>query len=245
MNQNASLAFFHSYAEEHQWIEDAIRAEARPSQVLRVLEAGCGQRWFANLPDIKLHLTGVDQDAAALDIRKRVHADLDEAILGDLMTVQLPSGAFDIAYNAFVLEHVQDPERLLLNLVHWLKPGGLLVLRIPDRQSVKGFLTHMTPHWFHVLYYRVYKKNPNAGKPGHMPYPTPFGKVVSRVGLNAFCQRHGLQAVAERARSSQVDDNGLLYQSILQLGKLLSFGRLKAEYSDLCMLIRKPGGTQA
>jgi len=244
MNQTATNAFFHSYAGEHQWIEDAIRAAARPGQVLRVLEAGCEQRWFAKLSDIQFHLTGVDQDAAALNIRKRVHADLDEAILGDLMTVQLPSGALDVAYNAFVLEHLQDPERLLLNLVQWLKPGGLLVLRIPDRESVKGFLTHITPHWFHVLYYRIYKNNPNAGKPGHMPYPTPFGKVVSRVGLHAFCQRHGLQIVAERPRASRVDHNGLLYQSVLQLGKLLSFGRLKAEYSDLCMLIRKPGGTQ-
>ena len=54
------------------------------------LEAGCGQRWGVDLSDCHIHLTGVDVDAAALKIRIAKHDDLDEAIVGDLFTIDLP-----------------------------------------------------------------------------------------------------------------------------------------------------------
>ena len=115
-------------------------------------------------------------------------------------------------------------------------------MRIPDRQSVKGFITRVTPHWLHVAYYRMYKRNPNAGKPGHMPYPTPFGRVVSRAGLHRFCREHGMLVEAERPRCSLVDDDGWLYQGVLKVGRWLSLGHLHANYTDLAVLIRKPHG---
>ena len=230
-----------SYADEHRRAEVAIRNEARPHRPLRILEAGCGQRWFADLGGIDYHLTGVDRDAAAMAIRQSRHGDLHEARLGDLLTIDLPSGAFDVVYSSFVLEHVDDPERLLDNMTRWLRPGGLLIVKCPDRQSVKGFVTRVTPHWFHVAYYRFWRRNPNAGKPGHMPYPTPFGRVVSRTGLHAFARRRGLVIEQEFGRSTLVDDAGMVFQTILKLGRVLSFGRLHARYSDLTMFLRKPG----
>ncbi len=235
-----NLSLVSSYADEYQRVEAAIRAEAKPDAPLRILEAGCGQRWFADLSGIDFHLTGVDLDEAAMRIRQTEFGDLDEARIGDLLTIALPAESFDVVYNSYVLEHVSDPDRLLENMLGWLRPGGLLILKIPDRHSVKGFFTRMTPHWFHIAYYRYYRRNPNAGRPGYVPYPTPFGRIVSREGLHRFARERGSIIVDEFGRSTLVDDAGWMFQSALKLGHLLSLGRLHARYSDLTIFLRKP-----
>jgi len=51
---------------------------------LRVLEAGCGQRWPLEVEGRTLHITGVDTDAEAMRIRREKHADLDVEMVADL-----------------------------------------------------------------------------------------------------------------------------------------------------------------
>ncbi|MGH9955766.1 MAG: methyltransferase domain-containing protein, partial [Pyrinomonadaceae bacterium] len=75
-----------------------------------------------------------------------------------------------VIYNSFVLEHIEDASQVLQNSTRWLKPGGIVVLKIPDPDSVCGFITRVTPHWFHVFYYRYLLGARNAGKPGYAPY---------------------------------------------------------------------------
>ena len=72
-------------------------------------------------------------------------------MLGDLRTVCFARNSFDIIYSAYVLEHVPQTERVLLNFLDWIKPGGLIILKFPDRNSVYGFITRLTPHWVHIL----------------------------------------------------------------------------------------------
>src|SRR6185437_11416268 len=68
---------------------------------LRILEAGCGRDWPLHV-SVPYTLTGLDLDPDALAAR----TDLDEAIIGDLRTAELPAHSFDVVYSAFVLEHV-------------------------------------------------------------------------------------------------------------------------------------------
>lgn len=190
MKAQPALSLFRSCHEEHQWAEDAMRAEAKRAgqRSLEILEAGCGQRWFADLSDIDYRLTGIDLDRKALSIRMETLKDLDEAICDDLFTVDIAPKSFDIVYNAFVLEHVEKPLELLARFHSWLRRDGLLILKIPDRCSAKGFVTAHSPYWIHVAYYQYYKGNPNADKPGHMPYPTPFKPDVSCAGIHGACR---------------------------------------------------------
>jgi hypothetical protein len=90
-----------------------------------------------------------------------------------------------------VLEHIDNASQVLENLDNVLKPGGLLLLRLPDRNTVFGFITRLTPFWFHILYRKYIKGDKTAGKPGHGPYPTYYNKVVSRNGIHDFCMSHG------------------------------------------------------
>ncbi|HXS27037.1 MAG TPA: class I SAM-dependent methyltransferase [Steroidobacteraceae bacterium] len=154
---------------------------------LRILEAGCGRHWGLDL-SIPYSLTGIDLDRDALAAR----TDLDQAIVGDLTKAEFPPGSFDVIYCAFVLEHVKGAEQVLERFLRWLAPGGLLVIKVPDRDSAYGFLARVTPFWVHVLTYRWLLGYPEAATPGHGPYPTEYDAVISERGLARFCAAHGL-----------------------------------------------------
>jgi SAM-dependent methyltransferase len=169
-------------------IAQAIRREAKQGRPLRILEAGCGQKWGLDLTGVDYTLTGVDLDPAALRIRRDVTRDLNIAVEGDLRTVDLGGERYDVIYSSFVLEHVPDVARVLARFSDWIMPGGLLVIRVPDPESVHGFLTSSTPHPFHVWYYRQIKKHPHAGEPGHVPYPVYYSDWITRGGIRRFAE---------------------------------------------------------
>jgi len=164
---------------------------------LNILEAGCGNMTGLSLDGIQYTITGVDIDKDALDIRNTQERSLDISIIGDLRDVKIEENRFDVIYNSYVLEHIDGAEGVLSNFVRWLKPGGILVLRIPNRDSVRGFLTRITPFWFHVFYAKHMQGYKDAGKPGFAPYPTYYDKVVSRRGIYEFCTMYGIKVKAE------------------------------------------------
>ena len=94
-------------------ITDQIKGHAIENGELSILEAGCGRRWPFDLEDVHFTLTGIDCDQDALNARKSVVNDLDEAILGDLRTADLPNSKFDIVYCSYVLEHIIGAEAVL------------------------------------------------------------------------------------------------------------------------------------
>jgi SAM-dependent methyltransferase len=237
----SNLELTSSWERDVELIEDFIRQMAPTERALRILEAGCGQRWSLRLDGVKYLLTGVDSDSHALDIRKNVQRDLDEAILGDLRTVEFDAGTFDVIYNAFVLEHIHGAENVLHSFVRWLKPGGLIVIRIPDPDSVQGFVTRVTPHWFHIFYYRYVLKLKTAGLPGYAPFPTYYDSVVSRQGLRKFCEKNNLSITAEFGDGYIRSGEGMIriaIDVIKQIIASLSFGKLSARHTNLLYVLQ-------
>jgi SAM-dependent methyltransferase len=219
-----------------------LRAQGSDESPIAILEAGCGQRWFVRLDGKNFFLTGVDIDKDALEIRKRVYHDLDEAIHGDLRTVEFEQGRFDVVYSSFVLEHISGAEDVLRRMTGWLKPGGIIIVEIPDPDSVKGLITRLTPHWFHVLYYRHILGIKTAGHPGHGPYRTLFDPVISRRGIRDFCNRHGLQLEAEYAYATYGPTKPAVRKLIGMATKLvsvLSLGTVSGQHADLLYVLRR------
>ena len=242
MSGIAELPLTHSWNEESALLERAIRS-AKCDCPLRIMEAGCGQRWDIDIADIDYHLTGVDLDAAALRMRLELVGDLHEAVEGDLRSVEFADSSFDVIYNSYVLEHVAGAEKVLDNFVRWLRPGGIVLLRIPDPYSVHGFMSRATPHWFHVWYFRHVLKRPNAGRPGHAPYPVQYDEVVSRPGIKAYCRDNGLTLLAEYGTGGFVEPGSGIQRQLIgafkRLAVLLSLGRLTSRHRDLLFILRK------
>jgi SAM-dependent methyltransferase len=231
-----------SRAEEHALMREHLERSRPADGSLRVLEAGCGRSWPFDLPDATI--TGVDLDEAALRIRREVRRDLDEAIVGDVCALDFDDRQFDAVYSAYVLEHVPRADLALANFARWVRPGGVIVLKVPDRDSVRGFATRSTPHWVHVLYYRRVLRIANAGTPGHPPYPTCFHPVVSRRGIRDFCAGHGLEVVEERGDGGyrSFAGRGLasrITDAVSRAVAGLSRGRLDAGHTNLVYVLRR------
>lgn len=119
-------------------------AHRQASGAVTLLEAGCGRpggdlgaaRLRADGLDIRV--VGVDHDHPLTRQVSAARADLHSFTLGDLRTVPLPPRSFDIVHCAGLLERIWHVELVLDRFVAALKPGGLLLLRTPDRDCLAG-----------------------------------------------------------------------------------------------------------
>lgn len=230
-----------SLQEENEIVTGLVSAGAARSSPLEILEAGCGRTWSLSLPGVSYRLTGVDLDAHALEARQTLARDLDEAIVGDVRLVSLGSRRFDVVFCAYVLEHVEGAQAALENFARWLKPGGLLILRVPDRDSAFGFVARSTPFWFHVAVWRYVYGSREAGKPGHAPYPAHYDPILGSEELQEFCRTRGL-AIRRMLAHSGLEGTGTLRQlsvAFLRVLGALSWGALPARHNNLTFVIEK------
>lgn len=212
------------------------------ADVINILEAGCGRKWYLDLGDINYKLTGIDISKEALELRKANIGDLDRAIVGDLLEVKLDREEFDIIYNVYVLEHINGAEQVLKNFFSWLKPKGLLILMFPDRDSVLGFITRIVPHCVHILYYKYIVGFSNAGKPGYGPFPTYYDKILSRRAIHDYCHKHDYNIVLEYGRQYNLKKPcwlALVTKAISKFIQYLSFGKFSADHWGLIYVIEK------
>lgn len=240
----ANLVLFTSRSEERALLESSIRQLGLRRSPLAILEAGCGRRWALDLGGLDYLLTGVDLDHKALDHRINQVKDLHHGIVADLRAVELEPGGYDVIFSSFVLEHVQGAVAVLDRFSDWLKPNGLMILRIPDRDSVYGLLTRLTPFWVHVAYKKYIVGYVDAGQPGHGPYPTFHDRVLSRPGILAYCRAHALIIKTERGHGFYIQGGGTIKRLTRLLARMLSalsFGRLAWRHSNLTYVIEKCG----
>jgi len=99
-----------------------------------VLDAGCGEG--ANFSRL-LARNRPGWRFVAIDLGfkdKRPTAPNVWRCVGDLLAMPV-SGPFDIVYNIDVLEHVEEPPRLLAEFAQCLRPGGVLYLHVPAQEQ--------------------------------------------------------------------------------------------------------------
>jgi len=228
-----------SYLEERELLSKQIKENFHAADFVKILEAGCGRRWPLDISGLNYHLTGVDLDRDAIESRKKNEKDLDEVYIGDLRSIQLEKESYDVIYNSFVLEHIKCAERVLDNFFKWLKPNGILILKIPERDCVFSFITRITPHWFHVFYYRYIIKRKNAGKPGYGPYPTFHDRIVSQKGIKGYCKKHGYMILGTYTSNLRVDSLNSFSKMIIKMVEIVSFSKFISDYCCITFVIKK------
>ena len=207
-----------------------------------VLEAGCGSASYLRL-DRAGRLVGLDLSPAQLARNE----SLDERVLGDLQTYRFAPESFDLIITWDVLEHLDRPLAALDNLVAAARPGALLVIGVPNVQSVKGLVTKFTPHWFHRAVFRVtWPDHPRGEDVG--PFPTRLRPSVAAGGLQTYAQRRGLvvrelivyETEGHRNIRRLCHLEGRRWEMVRGLVALLSRERVTASGSDLLLVLEVP-----
>lgn len=243
MTVGTRLQVIDKYLELVELQERAIRRTVGLNGGIEILEAGCGRSWPFKLEGVEYRLTGIDLDADALQHRMDVERDLHKGLVGDLRTVSIQAESFDVIYCSYVLEHIPNPSVVLSQFMKWLRPGGSIIIKIPDPRSAHGFITKVTPHWFHVLFYRYIVGYKEAGQPGHGPYETFYDVAVSRPGIREFCRLNGLSVelevgIADMAKYGRW--KRWIVRSARRMISVASFGSLSSRHGNLLFVLAKP-----
>jgi SAM-dependent methyltransferase len=217
-------------------------AAENSGQQIAILHAGCTTAEDLGADPLRaagarLSVSLIDEDNEVTRAAVGQHPNMSEAVLGDLRTVPLPPRAYDIVQSSMLLDRIENAELVLDRLSASVKPGGLLLLRIRDRDSAAGFLDRVLPGPVRRAIW--HKRQP--GEPG--PYLAVHERLASGRGVQAYCLMHGL-VIAERGAIGGLA-GGLPrgphgYLTAQKLVAQLSRGRLTSAHEDLLYVIRKP-----
>jgi SAM-dependent methyltransferase len=141
----------------------------------RLLDVGAGRgRFVAHARAAGWYAHGLEPSQRGVDGALARGIDLVHGTIGD---AEVPPGSLDAATLWHVLEHVDDPGRELASIVPWLRPGGLLLVGVPNLASVQARVGG--PRWYHL------------DVPRHRTHFTVRG-------LEALLRAHGLEPVSVR-----------------------------------------------
>jgi SAM-dependent methyltransferase len=114
-----------------EWLESGVDGQRR-----QLLDAGCGTG--ANLVALNERgaALGLDQAEAALRLCRQRNVTV---VRGDLEALPFPEGSFDCVTSFDVLYHldVRDDRRAAAELARVLRPGGLLLVRVPALEALR------------------------------------------------------------------------------------------------------------
>jgi ubiquinone/menaquinone biosynthesis C-methylase UbiE len=114
----------------------------------RFLEVGCGTALDTSLlvqtcPEARAY--ALDLSVNALAVAQKNAKELVAPVYllaADLATLPFPDSAFDLVFSQGVLEHFADPSAAMLEQVRVLKPGGVLVVDVPQKYNVYTLRKH-------------------------------------------------------------------------------------------------------
>ena len=216
-------------------------ATGRPGQPLALLLAGAATAGGAldlsrlRSEGCELAVSLIDSDDEVVAVAIAGTPDSAACTLGDLRAVPLPPRSFDAALCSLLLDRIRHAELVLDRLVDALKPGGLLLLQIRDRDCAAGFLDRKLPAGLRaVVWHRT-----RPGQPG--PYPAVYEQLASVRGIQAYVLRHGLVIAHRQAVDSLAGQRRPLWLLLTRrLVTLLSRSGLPASHDEFRFVIRKP-----
>lgn len=108
-----------------------------------ILDVGCGTGSFLSyMKQIGWDITGLEPDAGARQVAKQLY-QLDIQPIDELFT--LPAASFDVITLWHVLEHVHGLHAYMEQLHRLLKPGGSLLIAVPNYTSLDA--AHYGKYW--------------------------------------------------------------------------------------------------
>lgn len=136
-NASAGTENLWGYAKRLRFVRESIGARFpnRAASTLRILDIGCGNGSELALPLARdgYSLIGIDTDRTSIDHARELAHQLNNArfhcsTLDDFIDDQ----PYDVVILSEVLEHLGEPEQLLVAATKRLTPEGLLLVTVPN-----------------------------------------------------------------------------------------------------------------
>lgn len=135
-----------NYVNEDERYLQKLRSLATPET--RVLDAGCGwtlpfaRQLASQVREVVGVDLGIDFEPPEPNVR---------AVQGNLERMPLESASFDLVMSRSVLEHLDHPDAVFLEIARVLKPGGHFVFLIPNFYDYVSLASWMVPNHLHGL----------------------------------------------------------------------------------------------
>ena len=114
----------------------------------RILDAGCGNGVETGSYAGQHEVHGVDYQDEYVAYCRKTYPQAQYRI-GNLESLDYPDASFDTVVMNQVIEHLENPERVLAELKRILRPGGLLLVATPNYGTFVWPLVEATWHrWF-------------------------------------------------------------------------------------------------
>jgi len=148
-----------SYAEppanHHEPLIDATQRALGSVEDARILEIGAGSaRDSLRLAELGARVVAVDNSAPAIELTRKgmVTRGVELALVqADVFRLPFNSGSFDLVFSQGVMGHFADPRPLLDEQVRVLRPGGALLMDLPQTvnvYTVRNKLLMRSGRWF-------------------------------------------------------------------------------------------------
>jgi SAM-dependent methyltransferase len=160
------------------FVRSALEQIGHPGPV-RLLDVGAGRGRFVDTARrAGLSAEGLEPSRRGLDAAADRYGIALRA--GTIEEEELPDAAFDAITLWHVLEHLEDPQASVTRLARALRPGGVLLIGVPNIASWQARLGG--ERWFHL------------DVPRHRTHFTPRGleSLVRRAGLRPLVTHHVL-----------------------------------------------------
>jgi SAM-dependent methyltransferase len=145
------------------------------------LGAGAGIVEEMNFKGYGRKVCGVDLDNRVVD-----NPYLDEGRVADASGIPYPDQTFDIVFSDNVLEHLDKPIEVFREVYRVLKPGGVYLVKTPNKWHYVTLISRCTPHWFHEYVNRL------RGRKDSDTFPTVY-KANSRRDIKQLCKITGFE----------------------------------------------------
>ena len=88
-------------------------------------------------------MTVLDYSRQALRVISAVSDNGTDAVLGDAFSLPFRDGSFDVIFHQGLLEHFREPTAIIEEQRRVLKPGGLLVVTVPQKYHPYTLVKHI------------------------------------------------------------------------------------------------------